>query len=43
MPQLPPKKLHQAGDKKAGVRRVFGQGSYRSNQFGSEPLIGIQV
>ena len=42
MPQLPPKKPHQAGNKKTGVRRVIRQGSYRSNQFGSKPLIGIE-
>ena len=43
MPHLPAEKLHQAGDKKAGLGRVLRQRAHRSDQFGSKPLIGVQV
>ncbi len=43
MPHLPAQELYKAGDEKAGVSRVLGQGMHRRNQFRREPLIGVQV
>lgn len=40
---FPAQKLHQPGNEKTRLRRVFRQGTYRRNQFRRQSLVGVQM